>query len=62
VHNTPAGLFRFLSGVGGPVGLTLAPPVSVEAVALSAVAAALGLVNGKLDGTDAINAAAKTLT
>mmetsp|Transcript_39949 Transcript_39949/g.66996 ORF Transcript_39949/g.66996 Transcript_39949/m.66996 type:complete len:330 (-) Transcript_39949:72-1061(-) len=55
------GLFRFLSSVGGPVGLTLAPPVSVEAVALSAVAAALGLVNGKVDGTDAINAAAKTL-
>ena len=49
-----------LSGIGGPIGLTLAPPVAVESVAGAVVAGALGLVPaGKIDGTDAINAASK---
>jgi hypothetical protein len=43
----------------GPIALTLAPPVSVEAVALAVVAGAFGATSGTIDGTDAINAAAK---
>jgi len=55
-----SGVMRALSGIGGPIGLTLAPPVAVESVAGAVVAGALGLVPaGKIDGTDAINAAAK---
>ena len=55
-----AGLVRGIGGVmPGPIALTLAPPVSVESVALAVVAGALGSASGKIDGTDAINAAAK---
>jgi hypothetical protein len=54
------GLVRGIGGVmPGPIALTLAPPVSVESVALAVVAGALGPASGKIDGTDAINAAAK---
>ena len=44
----------------GLLGLALLPPVSVDAVAAAAGRAALGQVEaGRLDGTDAINAAGK---
>ena len=51
---------RFLAGlVPGVLSLALQPPVSVNALATAAAGAALGRVKpGRLDGTDAINAAA----
>ena len=51
---------RFLAGlVPAVLSLALQPPVSVNALATAAAGAALGRVKpGRLDGTDAINAAA----
>jgi nucleoside-diphosphate-sugar epimerase len=54
------GIARAAAGVApGIVGVALMPPVAVEAVAYACAAAALGRVSGVIDGTDAINAAAK---
>ncbi|KAG8462810.1 hypothetical protein KFE25_001583 [Diacronema lutheri] len=53
---------RALASVApGAVRLALLPPVSVDAVAAAAVAGALGLARGSVDGHDAIVAAAAAL-
>eukprot|EP00611_Tribonema_gayanum_P003613 TRINITY_DN1287_c0_g3_i1.p1 TRINITY_DN1287_c0_g3~~TRINITY_DN1287_c0_g3_i1.p1 ORF type:complete len:351 (+),score=111.85 TRINITY_DN1287_c0_g3_i1:936-1988(+) len=52
---------RALAGAApGIVGVALTPPVSVESVAYACAAAALGRAGGVVDGTDAINAAARS--
>jgi uncharacterized protein YbjT (DUF2867 family) len=57
-----SGPIRALAGISpGPLKLVLEPPVSVDAVAAAAVAGALGLASGSVDGHDAIAAAAKLL-
>ena len=51
-----SGPLRVASGIGGPIGLALTPPCSVEDLAGAVVTGALGGKRGIIDGTDAIKA------
>ena len=51
-----SGPLRAASGIGGPIGLALTPPCSVEDLAGAVVTGALGGNRGIIDGTDAIKA------